>query len=67
VRRPKTRSGALRDAALLLGGMAGVAHQEFWTAHERPYLLLIYLSMMGLSAGLEDLLRLLHGDKEDSS
>jgi hypothetical protein len=64
MRPPRSRPGAVRDAVLLICGLAGVAHQELLTQHERPYLLAIYLSMMGLSAGLEDLVRLLRGSRD---
>lgn len=42
----------LRDAALFIIGAIGVAHEELSSRPERPTLLLLYASMMGLPAFL---------------
>jgi hypothetical protein len=49
----------LKEWVLLTCGLGGFGHEELSKREPRPYLLLGYLAMMGLSAGLEDLLDLL--------
>ena len=58
-RPQRTWLRTVREWVLLICGLLGVAHEELVAAQPRPYLLLAYLAMMGLSAGLEDLLALL--------
>ena len=43
---------AIRDAALFLGGLAGVLHEAVFTNTERPALLVLYAAMMGIPAFL---------------
>lgn len=40
----------LRDCALFLGGLAGVAFETLVTEGERPTLLILFAAMMGLPA-----------------
>lgn len=40
----------VRDALLLLGGMGGVYHETVFNDGQRPALLAVYVSMMGLTA-----------------
>lgn len=42
----------LRDAALFMGGMAGVFHETVLQTGERPTLLILFAAMMGLPAFL---------------
>lgn len=42
----------LRDVALFVGGLAGVAHETLVAKSERPTLLLLFAAMMGLPAFL---------------
>lgn len=37
-----------RDLALFLAALAGVAHETVWARAERPYLLALFASMLGL-------------------
>lgn len=42
----------IRDVALFVGGLAGVAHETILAAAERPTLLILFAAMMGLPAFL---------------
>lgn len=43
----------LRDFALFIGGLAGVAHETLGADAERPTLLILFAAMMGLPAFLQ--------------
>ena len=47
-----SRTGALRDWLLLLGGLAGTAHETLFAHVDRPWLLGLYAAMMGLPYAL---------------
>ena len=44
----------VRDRALFLSGLAGVAYETLSEGPPRPELLMIYAAMMGLPAFLQD-------------
>lgn len=43
----------IRDIALFVGGLAGVAHETLIAAKERPTLLILFAAMLGLPAFLK--------------
>ena len=44
--------GPVRDVALLLGGLAVLAHETFITQHPREVLLIVVAAMLGIPATL---------------
>lgn len=48
----RLRPAGIRDAILFLGGFGGFVHELLAHGPERPYILLVCVSMMGLPAFL---------------
>lgn len=54
----------IRDIALFLAGLAGVAHETLIAKVERPTLLLLFAAMLGLPAFLRADEKREHGGKK---
>lgn len=51
-RKTESRFKALRDLAIFTAGLAGFIHEVFYTAADRPFLLILTASMMGLPTAI---------------
>lgn len=51
-KQPRSVSKALRDVAIFVGGAVGFVHEVFFTTADRPFILILSASMMGLPAAI---------------